>query len=58
MEKLKFVPPCVFSSVDVEMETAILAGSVAAVMGAVETTGHEVQNYDWTNDQSFNHVWE
>ena len=49
MEKLKFVPPCVFSSVDVEMETAILAGSVAAVMGAVETTGHEVQNYDRTN---------
>ena len=56
MKKTKYVSPVVLQSVSLEMEEGILAGSVADST-KVQTTGQEVQTYDF-NDDSFNHVWE
>ena len=41
----------------VRMEGSILTASIHENM-TVETTGHQVQNYDWSNEQPFNHTWE
>ena len=62
-KKQIFESPRVLSRIDVEMESNILAASVANTM-TVETTGHEVKNYDWSpspfdpSHSPFNHTWE
>ena len=49
--------PAVLRKVPVGMEGSILTASIHEKV-EVETTGHQVQNYDWSNQSSFNHVWE
>lgn len=49
--------PVILRRVPVEMEASILTASIHESV-TVETTGHEVHNYDWSNEQPFNHVWE
>ena len=58
MQKKKFVSPLVLGSVEVQMESPILAVSITAVTGTLETTGHEVRNYDFSDETEFNHTWE
>ena len=58
-EKQIFESPRVLSRIDVEMESNILAASVANTM-TVETTGQEVVTYgslDSGVDTGFNHEW-
>lgn len=58
-EKQIFESPRVLSRIDVEMESDILAASVANTM-TVETTGQEVVTYgsfDSGVDTGFNHEW-
>ena len=49
--------PVILRQVTVRMEGSILTASIHENM-TVETTGHQVQNYDWSNEQPFNHTWE
>lgn len=49
--------PAVLRKVPVRMEGSILTASIHENV-QVETTGHQVRNYDWSNESSFNHVWE
>ena len=49
--------PAILRQVTVRMEGSILTASIHENM-TVETTGHQVQNYDWSNEQPFNHTWE
>ena len=57
-EKQIFESPRVLSRIDVEMESNILAASVANTM-TVETTGQEVVTYGSfdAGDTGFNHEW-
>jgi hypothetical protein len=56
-QKDSYWPPAILRSVSVSLEGTILTASIHENM-TVETTGHEVKNYDWSNDQPFNHTWE
>ncbi len=47
--------PAILQEFSIEMEAAILAGSVADKT-SVETTGQEVEEYDFGTD-GFNHTW-
>ena len=50
--------PCVLREAGVETETSFLLGSVVDNIGAVESTGQEVKEYDFADEQTFNHTWE
>ena len=49
--------PQVRARVPLEPDGAILSTSVVEFIQAVETTGHDVENYDFSEPQ-FNHTWE
>lgn len=56
--KKHYQSPCILSRTSVETEQGILSGSVMENIEVVETTGHEVQNVDWSDPaQNFNHEW-
>lgn len=58
IKKNRYESPCVLSRVNLELESQILAASVANTM-TVETVGQEVETYgsfDGT-DNGFNHEW-
>ena len=58
IKKNRYELPCVLSRVNLELESQILAASVANSM-TVETVGQEVETYgsfDGT-DNGFNHEW-
>ena len=50
--------PEVLREVCTETESAFLLGSVVDNIGAVESTGQEVKEYDFADEQTFNHTWE
>ena len=50
--------PEVLREVRTETESAFLLGSVVDNIGAVESTGQEVKEYDFADEQTFNHTWE
>lgn len=51
--------PLVLKEVGVEIETSFLLGSIVDNVGAVESTGQEVQEYDFSEaGNQFNHTWE
>lgn len=52
---IPYQQPAVLQEFSIEMEAAILAGSVADKT-SVKTTGQEVDTYDFKED-SFNHSW-
>ena len=57
-----FDAPRVLSVFPVRMEKGILQESIVEFIESVETTGHEVANYDWSQTDSngenmFNHNW-
>ena len=52
-----YAPPAILREVSLEVQGSILTESIYEKM-TVETTGHEVKNYDWSNEQFFNHTWE
>ena len=56
-QKDSYWPPTVLRNVSVRMEGSILTASIHEKM-TLETTGHEVRNYDWSDYQPFNHTWE
>lgn len=49
--------PLVLREVCTETECAFLLGSIVDNVGTVESTGQEVKEYDFTDNQ-FNHTWE
>lgn len=49
--------PAILRKMTVMMEGSILTESIYEKV-TVETTGHEVKNFDWSNEQFFNHTWE
>ena len=58
IKKNRYETPCVLSRVNLELESQILAASVANTM-TVDTVGQEVETYgsfDGT-DNGFNHEW-
>ena len=57
MEK-QYKCPLVIREVGVETETSFLLGSIVDNVGAVESTGQEVKEYDFSEEQTFNHTWE
>ena len=50
--------PEVLREVCTETECAFLLGSIVDNVGAVESTGQEVKEYDFADEQTFNHTWE
>lgn len=52
-----YVSPRILRTIPVESKGTILTASIHEKM-TVETTGHEVKNYDWSDYQPFNHTWE
>ena len=50
--------PEVLREVRTELECAFLLGSIVDNIGVVESTGQEVKEYDFSEEQSFNHTWE
>lgn len=52
-----YIPPAIIRKVTLEMEGPILTESIYEKV-TVETIGHEVRNYDWSDYQPFNHTWE
>lgn len=52
-----YFSPSILRTISVEPEGTILTASIHEKM-TVETTGHEVKNYDWSDYQPFNHTWE
>ena len=57
MEK-QYKRPIVHREVGVETETSFLLGSIVDNIGTVESTGQEVKEYDFADEQTFNHTWE
>ncbi len=49
--------PEVLREVRTEVECAFLLGSIVDNVGTVESTGQEVKEYNFTEEQ-FNHTWE
>ena len=52
-----FTSPCIMQEVRLHTESSFLA-SVVDSIAAVESTGQEVREYDFSDDTSFNHNWE
>lgn len=58
-----YVSPRIIRTIPVVPEGSILTASIHERM-TVETTGHEVKNYDWSpspfdpSQSPFNHTWE
>ena len=50
--------PEVLREVGVEAETSFLLGSIVDNIGTVESTGQEVKEYNFADEQTFNHTWE
>ena len=50
--------PEVLQTVCTETESAFLLGSIVDNVGSVESTGQEVKEYDFADEQTFNHTWE
>ena len=50
--------PVVLREVRTETECAFLLGSIVDNIGTVESTGQEVKEYDFADEQTFNHTWE
>jgi len=55
--KLKYIAPAVKRSVEIEMESDLLQGSVVTPTSTVDTAGQTVQNHDFS-DSGFNSKWE
>lgn len=56
MTKKTYIPARVYQRLSIEMEGALLAGSVVEKM-KVESAGQEVETFDFTGNV-FNHNWE
>lgn len=56
MTKKTYIPARVYQRLSIEMEGALLAGSVVEKM-SVESAGQEVEAFDFA-DSFFNHSWE
>ena len=56
MTKKTYTPARVYERLSIEMEGALLAGSVVNKM-SVESAGQEVEELNF-NDTPFNHTWE
>ena len=54
----KYKRPEVLREVRTEAECAFLLGSIVDNVGTVESTGQEVKEYDFADEQTFNHTWE
>ena len=57
MEKI-YKSPLVLREVGVETETSFLLGSIVDNVGTVESTGQEVKEYNFADENQFNHTWE
>jgi len=55
MTKKTYTPARVYERLSIEMEGALLAGSVVDKMG-VSSTGQEVEEFNFA-DSGFNHTW-
>lgn len=57
MTKKTYTPARVYERLSIEMEGALLAGSVVDKMG-VQSTGQQVDNFDFSESQdTFNFTW-
>ena len=50
--------PTVLREVRTETEGAFLLGSIVDNVGTVESTGQEVKEYNFADENQFNHTWE
>ena len=50
--------PEVLREVRTETECAFLLGSIVDNVGTVESTGQEVKENDFADENQFNHTWE
>ena len=57
MNKDIYTPPCVVCVPLSAEEGVLISQSVEEAIIYMEMTGHEVEEYDWSQDQ-FNHTWE
>jgi len=58
-QKNSYVTPCVFRKIPIDLEGAILAGSVVDSVSGVKTTGQDMEEFiDVSSSGSFNHSWE
>ena len=57
MKKHIYTPPCVVCVPLSAEEGVLISQSVEEAIIYMEMTGHEVEEYDWSQDQ-FNHTWE
>ncbi len=55
----KYQTPVIYSTVKLELESSIMVASPteALNLGGVDTAGQDVENYDFSNDNSFKHEW-
>lgn len=55
----EYVSPAIISRAEMVMETSILVASIehALNLGGVDTEGHEMKDYDFTNTEFFTHEW-
>ena len=58
--KKRYFAPSLTAQTEVALEKDFLGGSIVDNMSAVETTGQQVDSYDFgmSNGESFNFVWE
>ncbi len=57
MTKKTYTPARVYERLSIEMEGALLAGSVVNKM-SVESAGQEVESFDFGDTSSFNFSWD
>lgn len=50
--------PEILQEVGVQVESAFLLGSVVDNLAPVESTGQEVKEYNFADENQFNHTWE
>jgi hypothetical protein len=54
----KYKRPEMLREVCILNECAFLLGSIVDNVGAVESTGQEVTEYNFADNNEFNHTWE
>lgn len=58
VKKMTYMAPVVRKRISVELETAILTGSVVNKDSKIQTAGQKVETYDFSDASTFNTVWE
>ena len=58
VKKMTYMAPVVRKRISVELETAILTGSVVNKDSNIQTAGQKVETFDFSDASTFNTSWE